>query len=450
MRDVLLITIDSLRSDHLGCYGYDRDISPNIDEISRESITLDNAFANGCSTPISFPSILTSSYALHHGGYPPITELSENRSFVSEPLAENGYRTVGIHSNPHLFADLGYGRGFSEFFDSQSSTGLIGRLRNYLNNNFQDNSLVYRGVKRLYYSVRSAGFDPGLPYVRAEDISDMAIEAVETGGNNQFIWAHYMDVHNPFVPPSDVQEAVNGVVVPRRRAVQLTNKLLDAPEDVTDDELDVLLDLYDAEIQYTDREVGRLIDRARTELENPLIIITSDHGEEFLDHGGSSHGALYDEIISVPLIVYDGEQEGIVEQSVSLIDIAPTILDYLSIDTPSAFDGESFRPLITEQRDEDSRFILSECGKPGGPYNVSCRYDGMKYIYSTSSDDELYNIRRDPSETKNLFVEQTVPQDLKNQVDTHLERIKDEMDEPSGAISVDGEIENRLSALGYK
>lgn len=450
MRDVLLITIDSLRSDHLGCYGYDRDISPNIDEISRESITLDNAFANGCSTPISFPSILTSSYALHHGGYPPITELSENRSFVSEPLAENGYRTVGIHSNPHLFADLGYGRGFSEFFDSESSTGLIGRLRNYLNNNFQDNSLVYRGIKRLYYSVRSAGFDPGLPYVRAEDISDMAIEAVETGGDNQFIWAHYMDVHNPFVPPSDVQEAVNGVVVPRRRAVQLTNKLLDTPEDVTDDELDVLLDLYDAEIQYTDREVGRLIDRARTELENPLIIITSDHGEEFLDHGGSSHGALYDEIINVPLILYDGDHEGSIESSVSLIDVPPTILDYLSIDTPSAFDGESFRPLITEPGGEDSRYILSECGKPKGPYNVSCRYDGMKYIHSTSSEDELYDLNNDSAETENLIGDRAVPQDMKNRIDTHIQRIQAEIGEIDQEVSVSEDIEDRLSALGYK
>lgn len=196
MKDILLITIDSLRPDHIGCYGYDRDITPTLDSFSQEAQTMTQAFANGCSTPISFPSILSSSYALHYGGYPPHNKLSEERTLISEVLQAEGVETAGLHSNPHLFEELGYGRGFDTFFDSQSGGGRVSRLRNYINNNFSQGSPVYRVAKKLYYAVRSTGLDPGLPYVRAEEITDRTIDTLSESSGRQFVWAHYMDVHN--------------------------------------------------------------------------------------------------------------------------------------------------------------------------------------------------------------------------------------------------------------
>ncbi len=314
MRDIVLVTVDSLRADHVGWHGYDRNTTPNLDERAASAETFTSAFSHACSTRPSFPSIMTSSYALEYGGF---ERLSPKRTTIAELLNEAGYETAGFHSNLYLSADFGYSRGFDRFFDSKSDPGALAKLRKEVKTHLDSDGALYGLLQQAFNATeKQVGIELGSAYVDAERITERALEWVRSKDNGpRFLWVHYMDVHHPYVPPEKYQERFRDHPVSDRDAVQLRRKMLESPDEITDEELGTLIDLYDAEIAYVDAEVDRLVTTLCEEWgDDPVFAFTSDHGEEFLDHDGFSHSAtFYDEVLHVPLLVrppggVDGER----------------------------------------------------------------------------------------------------------------------------------------------
>lgn len=451
MTNVLLITVDSLRADHVGCYGYDRETTPVLDELAADAAVFENAFAHACSTRPSFPTILTSSYTLMYGGY---ENLSTERTLISEVFDDAGYRTAGFHSNAYLNPEFGYGRGFDHYFDSMTDSGTMAKIRQFVSNNLDNDGLVFRLLASAFFTAeRQAGANIGSAYVDADEITDRAIEWMQNGdsGTDDFLWVHYMDVHHPYLPPERHQLAFRDDTISERRAIQLRRKFLEDPEAVTDEELSDIIDLYDAEIRFTDAEIGRLLESAEEQWEEFTVAVTSDHGEEFKEHGEFSHHAkFYDEVIHVPLIYQNGEAAGNYDELVGLLDVAPTLVDSAGLDIPDNYYGHSLHTL-TDGDSWERTEILGDwsTGPDSDDRRFLYRDHDWKYICDKDRE-QLYDLTADPGEQANL-VEDAPPvlEDLRAAVDDHEAAIDETMVDVE-SVEMDDEVKSRLRDLGYK
>jgi arylsulfatase A-like enzyme len=196
-----------------------------------------------------------------YGGF---EQIQSDRTLVSEPLSAAGYRTAGFHSNPYLSADFGYDKGWDQFFEGSETESLLARLRGYARDRLDDDGLIYKTLKKLYDGTeRQTGIEVGSMYVTADDLTDQAIawsNEVTDSDDSRFLWIHYMDVHHPYVPPTEHQLAFRDEPISDRRSIKLRRKMLEQPADVTDTELADIIDLYDAEIRFVDSEISRLVE----------------------------------------------------------------------------------------------------------------------------------------------------------------------------------------------
>lgn len=453
MPNVVLVTIDSLRADHVGAFGYHRNTTPFIDTLVERGIAFD-AFANSNWTRASFPSIITSTYPLEHGGF---EFLSENRTTIGTAMSSAGFETAGIHSNVWLSAEYGYDRGFDYFYDSKSDPTLLSRLRTYLKQNLNHDGLVYRTLQYLYdRTEEQAGLDIGQTYKDAETVTDKAVQWLSGVEKDAFVWVHYMDAHHPYVPHEQTYDDLDlGPPPTDREAIKLRRKMLEESEGVTDDELKELLALYDNEIRYCDRHVQRLYNAVKREfgIDDTAFVITSDHGEEFLDHGAFSHNpSMYDEVLHVPLVVEGADRLGLTHEKgkqdvlVELLDVAPTVCALGGVDSPETYRGRS----VFERMDaNEDASIISETNK-GADYKLSLRAEGWKYIWDRDEEvTELYNLTTDPDERTNLVHEQRQSaQEARETLTEHLSRVS-ETNESLPRVQMDTETERRLKDLGY-
>ncbi|SFS11575.1 Arylsulfatase A [Halomicrobium zhouii] len=463
MRDVVLVTVDSLRADHVGWQGYDRETTPNLDELADEARVFSRAFAHACSTRPSFPSILTSSYALMYGGF---ERLSADRTTLAEALSRGGYRTAGFHSNLYLSADFGYDRGFDAFYDSRTDPSVTAKARNAVKRNLDSDGLVYRTLQGLFNATeKRTGIEVGSPYVDAAELTDLALEWVrdEAEEGPRFLWVHYMDVHHPYVPPADYQRRFRDDPVSDRDAVQLRRKMLEAPEDVTDGERQTLLDLYDAEIAYVDREVDRLLEAVRSAWgDDTVVAFTADHGEEFADHGGFSHSAtFYDEVLHVPFLLADGtsgepdrtnEQpdgtSGESDDLVGLLDLAPTLVDCAGLARPDAFEGSS---LLDD--DFDRSEVIAEWADTD-PESEARRYairsEDWKYVRLDDGTERLFALPSDPGERNDVVdAMPEVADEFRARLRDHRKLLA-ETNRDLGDVRMEEDVAERLRLLGYQ
>ncbi|RXK49095.1 sulfatase [Halorientalis pallida] len=453
-QNVVLVTVDSLRADHVGCYGYGRDTTPELDGYAEDGHRFSAAFTHACATRPSFPAIMTSSHPLMYGGF---ERLSENRTLVSEVLSEQGYATGGFHSNLYLSAEFGYERGFDTLYDSRADPSLMTRLRQAVKDNLDSDGLAYRALEKLYQGTeKAAGVDVGSYYVSAEDITDRALEwAADQDDRPTFLWVHYMDPHHPYSPPEEHQIYSD---ISRREGVKLRPKMMENDEDVTEDELQTLIDLYDGEIRYTDAQIGRLLSSLETQWDDWTAIVTADHGEEFRDHGEFFHqNRFYDEVMHVPLIVYDGGSSGTHDEMVGLMDIAPTAATLAGVETlPENFWGHPLEPLL-EGRPEDWE-REGVCGSwydvPTGTERFAYRTADWKYIRDYVHDaEELYDLQADPDERSNLLAADHADPDVLDgmrRVVDDLEADIESTDTDVESVEMDDEIKERLRNLGYQ
>ena len=450
MDNLLLVTVDSLRADRAGWHGYDRPTTPNLDKVVESGHVFENAFAHACSTRPSFPSILASSYPLMYGGF---ERIADGRTLVSETLAEGGYRSGGFHSNLYLSADFGYDRGFETLYDSKTNPSATARLRQIVKDRLNDDSLPYRLLARGFeIAERRTGANVGSAYVNADEITDRAIEWARgaDAGTPQFLWVHYMDAHHPYVPPEHHQRVFRDEPVGERSAIQLRRKMVEAPDEVTDGELDTIGDLYDAEIRFADAEIARLVEAVRSAWDGDTsLVVTADHGEEFREHGRFSHHAtFYDEVLHVPLLVDIGDGGGRHDELVGLLDVAPTLVDYAGLSHPETFYGESLRGPI-EGSGWERTAVIGDWQTDAGERRFAYRDVDWKLIRRPDRE-ELYDLGADPGETTNVRGEHAdVADRLGERLDEH-ERAVEATATDLGTIEMDEGVKQRLRDLGYQ
>lgn len=450
MKDVLLVTVDSLRADHVSCFGYDRETTPVIDEFATDSHTFTQTFAHACSTRPSFPSILSSSHALMHGGFEMMTD---GRTMVAEVFDDAGYHTGGFHSNLYLSADFGYDRGFDTFYDSKTDPGFTARLRQLVKDTLDDDGFLYNLLASAFDTAeRRAGINIGSAYDTATEITDRALEWVDnnSGDGPRFLWVHYMDVHHPYVPPAEYQRLFRDAPISESRSIQLRRKMIEEPKSVTDDELDDIIDLYDAEIRYTDDEIGRLIDEVRAAWgDDPLIAITADHGEEFLEHGQFSHYThFHDEVMHVPLFISGVPGSGEHDDIVGLQDVPATLLDYAGLDLPDSFQGWSLKRII-EGEEWPREYVIGDWSDRESESRYAYRDTEWKFV-RRGSGEELYYLPDDPGEHTNVIDEYpNVAEHLSGMIDDHEQAIAATTDKQV-TVDMDEDVKDRLRDLGYK
>lgn len=450
MQDVLLITIDSLRTDHVGCLGYERNTTPVIDDFAAGGHTFNNAFAHACSTRPSFPSIMTSSHALMHGGFEMMTE---GRTMLAEVFDDGGYETAGFHSNLYLSADFGYDRGFNTFYDSKTDPSLTAKIRQGVKDILDEEGFLYQILASAFDTAeRQAGINIGSAYETATDLTDRALEWAEqqSADGPRFLWVHYMDVHHPYVPPPEYQREFRENPISESRSIQLRRKMIEEPEAVTDSELADIVDLYDAEIRYTDTEIGRLLEGI-DELwgTNPLVTITADHGEEFLDHGKFSHYThFHDEVMGVPLFIDGVPGKGSYDELVGLQDVPATIVDYADLPKPDSFQGWSLRSIL-EGDSWPRTHVIGDWSDRDGEERYAFRDHEWKFI-RRGSGEELYYLPDDPEERENIIDDHPdIAERLGTEIDEHVQAIAATTDEHI-KVEMDEDVKSRLRDLGYK
>ncbi len=370
-RNVILITVDTLRADHLGVYGYARNTSPNIDRFAKESIFFRYAVSNSNTTNPSFSSLMTSHYPHETTVFNNYFLLPPGAVTMAEILKANGYHTAAINSHFSLRRGSGFEQGFDEYDD---------RLEDLI-----------RGRRERV----------------APKTTLAAIRWLE--GNHKkrfFLWVHYDDPHGPYAPPPPFNTMFIEPSTLGKKTLQIGGAKGKIPlyQQLGDHrDPDYYISQYDGEIRFFDLAFGDLIKRIG-ELglfDNSMLIFTSDHGESMGEHNNFfSHGEfLYNEQIHVPLILrFPGRSPEVkeVRYPVSHVDLLPTILDAASIRYPDALRGQN---LLTGRED---RQILSESVSRGHRSQNALIVNKMKLIEGVNKS-ELYDIQVDFSEARNLM-----------------------------------------------
>lgn len=326
--NILVFLIDTLRRDHLGCYGYGRDTSPHIDALAKEGIRFDTMISQSSWTRPAVASLLTSTYPAVHGAKDRSDIVRPDITRLAQVLRDEGYATEGFMTNPTCLPMWGFGLGFSRYVDVQA------------------------------YAI-----DPA----KDADLADRTIEAVgDLTGRPWFIYAHAIGPHNPYEPPA-----------PYDRKFTKEN-----PK--SDDERSRTVNLYDGEIGFTDAQFGRVIDELKRldQYNNTAIVVIADHGEQFWEHGELGHGiSLHDEEVRIPFILKlpKGDAGGtVISDTAEIIDVAPTLLDIAALDPPATFQGQTLMPVVRgEAAGEDAAYSSLFLEKHSA---YSARSQQFKYI----------------------------------------------------------------------
>ena len=386
-KTVFFITIDALRADHLKQYGYSLNTAPYLEKFIKQGSAFFNAYTNGPATPSSFSAIFTSILPLLNGGYSP---LPIEKVTFPQLLKKKGIFNYGIHSNPNLGAFFNYNRGFDIFLDGERykiekdrpiKKGMryhliyiIKKIFNYKN---FSRKLIYRfkGFNRFIDWIRTKFpfiTDMLLPFTpmsyNATYIINKIISFLNSHKGPLFMWAHFMETHGPYNPPSKNVLNLRKFDIDSNEREYLSKEILVHHQKykISRETLDKLIVLYDGEINFCDENLRNLFEYINYRYKkNTLIIITSDHGESLYEHGLLGHqGSVYQELLRVPLfIVEKGVNNNLnyIKEKVQLIDIAPTILDYFGIEIPEWFQGKSLIPLMRGVPRKGDDFIISAC-----------------------------------------------------------------------------------------
>ena len=407
--NLLVISLDTLRSDHLGLYGYSRPTSPHLDAFGEESVVFERAVSQSASTTPSHRALFQSR---------PASSYQREGTMLAEVLSGHGYATAAWTGGGNIAARLGFGKGFDHYVEDDG--GLAGSL----------------SAVRVWLEQQREG-----PF---------------------FLFLHSYDIHLPYDPPpphddlffpeyrgslsgSETRDLLRRV----RKAGQY--KDLAEPPDVSEEDRRRIVALYDGGIHYTDQLVGRFLAELR-ELgldQNTHVVVLSDHGEEFWDHGSVTHShTVYEELVRVPLIwrFPDRRHAGRrIDSLVRMMDVAPTALEALGLAIPAEFQGRSLIALIEGQADEP-RAAVSEMGR------LRAWTEGAWKMIVDQSDgsESLFHLEDDPAEQKDLH---RVHPEIAARLRQNLLRSRRGGDggtvrEMEPGIE-DSDLRERLRALGY-
>jgi arylsulfatase A-like enzyme/Flp pilus assembly protein TadD len=396
-RDVVIVTLDTVRADRLGCYGRAGATTPHLDALAGESVLFEDA---SCATPITLPSHAT----LFTGRYPTTTGVRNNGSFVlpasettlAEVLKSRDWSTAAVVAAFPLQRRYGLAQGFDVYDDELPPLPLE------------------RGQAfSIHFSERDA-----------RTVTDRALEIWGRPAKGpRFLWVHYFDAHAPYDPPEPYRSAHAG-----------------SP--------------YEGEIAFVDAELGRLLDRIERDAPNAIVVVAGDHGEGLGEHGEKTHGfLLYQSTVHVPLLVRApgafpaGKR---IAEPVSLADVMPSVLALLGVPAPAGMDGGDLGPLVRSGERPKHREVYAETYLPRLQFRFSpltmLRSGTFKYISAPSA--ELYDLKTDPQETRSLGGAASDDGSL-------AERLRDFVARSDAGASaratgtLDAEGEARLKSLGY-
>jgi arylsulfatase A-like enzyme len=443
---ILLLVVDTLRADHLPAYGYEDGHTPNLDAFAREAVRFEHAYANASWTRPSFATILTGSYPSRHQTMAKSASLPEAIVTLPEALARAGYVTAGVVTNYNVAPFFRFDQGFDRYryLEPAFVLGADDTAAKLLFIQFARQQI--EKIEEL-----ASGPRPGRAYRDAAEVNRAIAAELDRMPEDRpfFLFAGYMDPHDPYFPHADTPRGNVGGVAFSRAANQRPDLAL-APR---------LRALYDGEITFWDRHFGELLEdlRRRGLYDRATIIVTSDHGEEFGEHGGFWHGTtLYDEQVHVPLFVKlpMGQYGGTTRREwVQHVDLMPTVLRLAGADVPEGVQGHDvFDRSVT--RDE----VFAEESHEGNvlrSLRVRRGPSELKLITANEGNPrglqpvELYRVDLDPGERVNLEGELTWERE-------HLaRRLEGAGDRASVGrveredVAVRGEDEARLRALGY-
>ncbi len=438
-KNVILISLDTLRPDHLGCYGYPRDTSPNIDSLARESVLFQNTFATSPWTLPSHVSLLTSLNCINHQVYHIDQTMDPSLLTLADIFRTKDYFTGGITGGGYVSGLYGFSKGFDS------------------------------------YHVRGAILEKNA----AEIGCRYALEWIERHKDrNFFLFLHTYQIHTPYDTPAPFNTIFLGKdakfthVDMGRLRFNHENRY----KPVTADLKQNFIDLYDAEIRYTDEALIKPLMERLKKLDlydNTMIVLISDHGEEFFEHGAWQHlHSVYNETIKIALIIkfFNSEHAGKkITKYARITDIMPTILDALDMNpSKQQFDGKSLFDLLSgEEQEKDERIFISELApnvmKKHVPKKVAINRGKQKFIlnHDYSPEDlayffsqppefdprEVYDLGQDPDELENIVGEN--PQLVKVFLDFLKIQNKQKRKVSPEEAELNEELREQLRALGY-
>jgi arylsulfatase A-like enzyme len=419
--NVLLIVVDTLRSDHLGSYGYKRNTSPNIDQLAKDGILFKNSISQAPWTLPSVATILTSLYPSAHQAKDFSKKLSSRLITLPEILMDHFYETGGIISGDFVSSHYGFNQGFG-FFDEKSISG-------------------HRGIS-------------------SRTISKKAIKFMRKNRNRKFfLFLHYFDPHFNYILhkrynyfPNYNGKLYSGQDIGELRRIRFN---------LSGDDIDYLKALYDAEISFTDEHIGLLFNELKklNLYDNTMIIVTADHGEEFMERGWLGHSTtLYSEQINVPLIlrIPNGKMGLSVDKYVGLIDIMPTIMEISGIEKNGKKTFVQGINLLGDDTLENKRVIFSEVSYMDQgirAFQQSAVWEQWKIRRNMKDNSlELYNIKMDKDERNDLSSNHRVVlgqmKELLAQWETMNHRVVDKK-KINETVNMEEELKSRLRSLGY-
>ena len=419
---VVLITLDTTRADHLGCYGYSKPTSPLLDSFADESLVYENAIAPGTWTLPSHASLFTGKFIASHGmrqdsqGSLPLSEgfpgpVEAHNKFRVRPLPDGeltlaallsaaGFQTGAVVSGPWMKRVFGLDRGF-EYYDDTGMYDLDGRT--------------------------------------ARRVTDGAMRWLRKPTDRpRFLFLNYFDPHTPYDPPMQIA-----------RRFLPAGKLPELGRELT---LEEKAGMYDAEIAYMDGHVGRLFDYLRRAglYDRALIVVTADHGELLGEHGTEFHGHIpYQEVVHIPMIVKspaDHSATGRNGEWIQLTDVLPLIFDKLELTQPDGIQGSAppdvGHPIVMESYTSPERPYFS-----GGWLGMID--NGMKILWNDRGDHKLFDLTADPHENTNLVASRPeLSKELSDSVQNYLASLP----APKAAgpsYETDAEMLKNLKSLGY-
>jgi arylsulfatase A-like enzyme len=424
--NILLVSIDTLRADHLGCYGYGRDTSPNLDELAGEGVLFRQAIAPSTWTLPSHASMLTGLYPHKHGAvlFGSATPLRRRFDTLAELLWRVGYRTGGFTGGGFLSSNFGFDQGFGR------------------------------------YTAYGTGAQ--------DDFEQSARDAFEwmrrPAGAPFFAFLHTYAVHMPYVPPAPYDTLFDpDYAGPFKKGFTEADYFRYLGKDDLDAAVvEHLKALYDAGIRHMDAIFGAFFDQLKQSpiAGNTCVIVTSDHGEEFKEHGNLFHHTpkLYDELIRVPLLVWCPSRFAggrAIEEQVSLVDLVPTILALADAPLARPADGVSLLGPLLGRSKVAQRALYSEVNRSIQALDgnaVGVRTGERKMIRADwEKGPHLFDLRSDPGETRDVAAEQSAEREnLSVMLESYRAQSRAAMPKRKVAQVLDPGTIERLRALGYE